>query len=461
MPERVSRVDAVVVGAGTAGANAAYQLADRGMSVALVERRPMDLGGAQWHNGVLDWQFERAGLRPPLPPERVSDQGVMHLFGPDGTHGVTVTDTPTVSADMAMLGRRLRSLSAARGVELLDQASHLSVERRGARIVALDVRAAPTGSAPVPLRLEAPLFVDASGRRGILRRESPALARWCPTVRGDELCSAADYHLRIDDADGAKRFLERYRANPGENVSVVGLHGGFSTRGVTVSADLDEVSVLVGCLANGHYGTGPRLLDELRAEEPWIGEPIQGGFGVIPLRRPYARFTAPGLALVGDAACQVFPAHGSGIGMGLIAGRLLADAVSAAPDPGGEQALWRYQAAFQRELGGPLAAFDGFRRMSTALGGDGVATMIRAGLMSEQMARTGLDQIWATPPRSETPAMAAKLAREPGLAAKMLPMLARGQLAGRMGGHYPEAVDEVALARWDRRVERLLGRLPR
>ena len=34
---------------------------------------------------------------------------------------------------------------------------------------------------------------------------------------------------------------------------------------------------------------------DLRVEEPWIGEPIHGGFGVIPLRRPYARFTAPGL----------------------------------------------------------------------------------------------------------------------------------------------------------------------
>ena len=73
------------------------------------------------------------------------------------------------------------------------------------------------------------------------------------------------------------------------------------------------------------------MLDGARADEPWLGESISGGSGVIPLRRPYARFTAPGLALVGDAACQVFPAHGSGIGMGLIAGRMLADAVAGTP----------------------------------------------------------------------------------------------------------------------------------
>src|SRR5690606_36395120 len=122
---------------------------------------------------------------------------------------------------------------------------------------------------------------------------------------------------------------------------------GFSTVAVAVDADLDLVGVLVGCLANGRYGTGPRMVEDLRRAESWIGDRISGGFGVIPLRRPYARFTAPGLALVGDSACQTFPAHGSGIGLGLIAGRLLAEAVEGAADPGAEVVLWRYQAAFQ------------------------------------------------------------------------------------------------------------------
>ena len=68
----VKAIDAVVVGAGTAGANAAYQLARRGLTVALVERRAAEDGGAQWTNGVLDWQFERAGIEPPSGPERVA-----------------------------------------------------------------------------------------------------------------------------------------------------------------------------------------------------------------------------------------------------------------------------------------------------------------------------------------------------------------------------------------------------
>lgn len=459
MPPATRSVDAVVVGAGTAGANTAYQLARRGMSVVLVERRAAAAAGAQWHNGVLDWQFERAGLDPPVAPERDPSRGVTHLFGPDGSHGVTVGDSPVVRADMGLLGLRLRRSAERAGVQVIDCIERLEVTVRSGRLVAVDV-AGPTGPTG-PMRLEAPLFVDASGRRGALRRHSPALTPWCPIVRGDELCTATDHRVRIDDADGAMRFLTRHGALPGDGVTVVGLAGGFSTRAITVSEDLSEAAVLTGCLSNGRYSTGPRMLADARRAEPWLGASISGGSGSIPLRRPYARFTAPGLALVGDAACQVFPAHGSGIGMGLMAGTALAESVAGADDPGDEATLWRYQSAFQHEHGGVLAAFDAFRRMSTALGGDGVAGMVRAGLLTEAMTVGGLDQRWQVPDPMAVPGMAARLARVPGVAAQMLPTLARGQVLLRTGRSHPDQPDEAALARWDRRVERLLGRLPR
>ncbi len=459
MPNRFS-VDAAVVGAGTAGAGAALQLARRGFSVVLLERRSADAGGAQWHNGVLDRHFVRAGIEPPSGAERYAAHGVTHLVGPDGTRAVTIT-SPTVTADMGLLGRRLRRSFVEAGGAIVDRAEHLRVEVRRGRLTAVDALRRSHGSGPDhAVRIEAPLFVDATGRRGLLRQHAPALAPWCPTVRGAELCSAADFHFRVDDPDGARRFLARYGARPGETVTVVGPNGGFSTRAVSVNGDLDRVAVLVGCLATGRYGTGPRMLDELRAAEPWIGDAISGGYGVIPLRRPYARFTAPGLALVGDAACQVFPAHGSGIGLGLIAGRLLAEAVDGADDPGDEATLWRYQAAFHHELGGVLVSSDVFRRMSTAIGSAGVEALVRSGLMTETSAHAGLDQQWPRPPTAELVALAGRMARAPGLARRMLPSLARAQLAGGVGRRHPGSPDLAALRIWDRGVERLLGPLP-
>jgi hypothetical protein len=86
--------------------------------------------------------------------------------------------------------------------------------------------------------------------------------------------------------------------------------------------------------------------------------------------------------------------------------------------------------------------------------------MVGAGLMTEPMTRAGLDQVWQGPEASQLPAMAARMARRPGLAATMLPRLARSQLLGGMGHRYPATVDEAALARWDRGIVRLLGPLP-
>lgn len=452
---RTMRVDVVVVGAGTAGANVAAQLARRGRSVVVLERRAADAGGAQWHNGVLPWQFEEAGVAPPRPPERHErDAGATHIFGPDGTHGVTVRGNPVVRADMALLGARLRQDATDAGVDVIDRVKGVDAELdSGGRLRAVGVERAEGAS----LRIEADLFVDASGRHGVLRRSSPALRPWCPRVEGPELCTASDHVVSIDDVDRARRFLDHHDAQPGDSVTVVGIEGGWSTRSVTVSPDLDHAAVLVGCVAANGHGPGPRLLEETRRMLPWLGASRGGGAGLIPLRRPYARFTAPGLALVGDAACQVFPAHGSGIGTGLIAGRLLADAVAGADDIGDEAVLWRYQHRFQDEYGGVLAAFDAFRRLSSKLGSDGVGAMVGAGLLDEDTTRAGLDQRWPSFAPARAATMAARMAKVPAVAAKMLPMLARAQLLVGMGSRHPTEPDEVALAQWDRKVGRLLG----
>ncbi len=462
MPGRTQRVDVVVVGAGTAGANVAGQFAARGRSVVLVDRRSGDLAGAQWHNGVLGWQFAAARVEPPVPAGDEHRGNVSHIFGPDGRRAATITDSPVVRADMAALGRRLRDLACEAGAELLDTSEMSSVDTDSAgRVRAIEIdRLRNEAGGGETLRLEADLFVDASGLQGALRGASPALSPWCTDVPSDELCSAGDHHLRVVDPDGARRFVEAHGAEPGQSITVLGPAGGWSTRAVTVSEDLATAAVLVGCIASGPRRTAPHMLASTQADLPWLGEVISGGAGVIPLRRPYARFTAPGLALVGDAASQVFPAHGSGIGLGLMAGTMLAEAAAGAADCGDEATLWNYQHRFQREYGGTLAAYDSLRRMATELGTEGVTRMIDAGLLSGELTRTGLDQRWQVPRPAELPKQVLRFTRAPSLAAKMVPRLGRAGLLSKIGARYPADPDVSMLAHWDRKVVRLLGARP-
>ncbi len=451
--------DVVVVGGGTAGANVAHQFARRGRSVLVVERRPFDHGGAQWRNGVLDRHFVEAELDPPSGAERGPDHVVVHMRASDPRIGPSFRG-PTVAADMGLLGRRLRKLAAESGADSLDQVTGFEVgtDDRTGRIRSLTLR---QEGASHSRTVTARLFVDASGRSGAVRRHARDLRPWCPDVRGDELCSATDAHHEIADPAGAEQFLERHGARPGESVTKVGVAGGFSTQAVQVSEDLSHVAVLVGCLANGRYGTAPTMIAELLRSEPWIGDVVTSGTGVIPLRRPFARLTAAGVALVGDAACQVFPAHGSGIGAGLIAGTMLAAGVADADDPGDPHLLWRcYQAPYQRSIGRDLAGFDVLRRATTRLGSAGVDGLMRSGLFTEQTARDGLDQRWAAPPPAVAARGAGRLARHPRLAAVMVPALVRAQAAHAHAGRHPERLDLDALSAWEARSTRLLGSLP-
>jgi flavin-dependent dehydrogenase len=449
--------DAVVVGSGTAGLGAALQLARRGLDVVVVERRDVGQGGARWDNAVLAWQFARAGLAPPAGDEVRTGTGRTHLYGPGDVGPVTVVGSPTLHADMRRLNDRLLALGRDAGVWCWERARDLAVDERDGRVVALELTAAEPGAEPVPVRFEASLFVDASGRTGALRSQVGALSPWCPRVPADVLCTASQFSHDVADRAGAERFLAERSAEPGDGVTWVGLDGGFSALAVGVSADLDEVSVLTGAVAGGPWGSGRTIRDRFLADHPWIGAARYGGDGLIPLRRPYARLGGGGVALVGDAACQVFPAHGSGIGIGLVAGAVLAESVGGFEDPGSDAALWAYQTAFHREHGGTLAAYDAFRRLSSRIGGEGVRRMFTSGLFSPEQARSGLDQRWAVPDPAQTRAALRAYRADPGLAAMMVPGLARAGVAAKLGGAAPVEPDLPALRRWDRRVAALVG----
>jgi flavin-dependent dehydrogenase len=454
--QQVEQVDVVVVGAGTAGLQAALQLAKTSRSVVVLERRPEGKSGARWCNGTSAWQFERAGLEPPKPPELRAHGGAAHMVSPTGAHGFTIDDSPVGDADMRLLVDRLQHDAELVGVDIRWGVTDLELRRVHGRPTSVR---AQHGSEP--LAIAARLFVDAAGYQGILRNQVPALAEHCPDVEPADLCSAQQLILEVDDEAGARRFLDDHGARPGDAVVAVGVEGGYSTINITVEASLHEVSVLTGTIPSLGNATGPELVKAVRALHPWMGRTVFGGGGTIPLRRVYDRFTAPGIALVGDAACQVFGGHGSGIGFGLIAGKVLAEATEGAEDPGSEPALWRYQAAYLREFGATLAGFDAIRRMSTKLGPEGVEALFATGVFSPPLVRPGLEQkMGLLGPRDTVTAVRA-LASRPALARVVVPALAAMGSARAIYRAYPASPSDRAFGAWQRTVERLLPRQDR
>src|SRR5690606_38217140 len=144
-------------------------------------------------------------------------------------------------------------------------------------------------------------------------------------------------------------FFERHDTPLGHVLCFSGVAGGYSI--VNLRCDGRTVGLLTGSIPGEGHPSGRALLDAFAADNPWVGEVVQGGARALPLSRPDDLLARGSVALVGDAARQVFSAHGSGIGIGLVAARLLADTLAQGRTPRD------YAVAFQRRWGGLLAGF--------------------------------------------------------------------------------------------------------
>ena len=85
----------------------------------------------------------------------------------------------------------------------------------------------------------------------------------------------------------------------------------------------------------------------------------------MPVRRPLKSLVADGIAFVGDAAAQVNPIHGGGIGAGMRAGIILGEVAKRAIARNDHSAwgLWHYNMRYLTNFGKRLASLEIFRRL--------------------------------------------------------------------------------------------------
>jgi flavin-dependent dehydrogenase len=172
---------------------------------------------------------------------------------------------------------------------------------------------------------------------------------------------------------------------------------------------------------------------------------VFGGRGPIPLRRAHDRLANDRVALLGDAGCQVFPAHGSGIGAGLVAARMLADTLVRG------DSLRDYEVAWQRKHGGVFAFFDVFRRWNQTVSEETIGRAMQGGLIDAETLRAGIDQALPRPSVRSVATKARGLFAQPVLAK----VVARSIAVRALYARYPRRPDRVAT--WARQVDRVLG----
>jgi menaquinone-9 beta-reductase len=440
--------DIAVLGAGPAGAGSALFLARAGFKVALIEKRDLAKAGPSWVNGVFAEAFDAIGLERPRGEEvELADFKVV-FFSSDMQQRREVEASGFLNLRMRPFIDRLQRDALAAGVTPFGQMHLEDIVFEGERPVELKFRQGSLDENPETIGIRAKLFVDASGLHGALRREVRAIHELQGEHDDSDLCTAMQENCHIADAQGAREFLRQHRVEPGTLMSILGTAGGYSTMTVHIGPDVSEVGLLAGSIKDPQHPSGIQMLRRFKAEHPWVGERISGGGGTIPLRAPLEKLAAPGIAVVGNAANQVFSTHGSGVMPALQSARILADAVQGVPDPGDPDVLWRYSQGFQRNLGALLASYNLFRKFSQQLSGVEIGKMFRYNLMTSQLALAGLQQVMPSPTWENALSIAALFVQDPAFAIKLTRSLAAMPLVHYHYAHYPESRDDRKLARW-------------
>ena len=90
---------------------------------------------------------------------------------------------------------------------------------------------------------------------------------------------------------------------------------------------------------------------------------LSGGGGHVPTRRPIDCMVGNGILIVGDAACQVNPIHGGGMGPSMMGGIIAGETITEALETRnvGQEKLWSYNVRYMQSYGAKQAGLEIFR----------------------------------------------------------------------------------------------------
>lgn len=384
-------VDVAIVGAGIAGCHLAQLLSRAGIPTALIDQCELDKAGPHWINAVPLWMFDESHLERPVGNELFDLNHRFIIRGPDENHRLIVDNLLTADVDMGLLGKRLKEafLDGKENNFFQISINHAQFDQKTRlRFIAGHDHNGRQ------IQINAPLFVDASGLKACLRKKHPNAMHSWPAITLTDTCTAAQRTLEIKDRDGAKNFLEKNMALPKDIVADIGGVGGYSLFRTQIDQDMDRISILCGVRPLPATPSAYVLVEKFIKANSWIGSSIIDGRGIIPINAPYKKLFSEGLALLGDAACQVYAAHGSGIGVGLIAAKTLADAIIKAKhdgiDPGSAFSLKNYQKQFHRKMYARLYFSEQLRKFSQDLDHDQLIRLLKSGLLNQDLVRQTL-----------------------------------------------------------------------
>ncbi len=359
-----------IIGANQTGLFAAKLFSEQGFSVFVFEKNSRENAAYEWTDDISPSVFKEVGL--PFPPNDIFTRTGSLTFVPPGRNPVFVPkkeEEPDINVSRRGLNEWLISLLPD-DVELYFDACVTRALTDGDVVYGVEFSNGET--------FECDLVVDCGGVNSSVRRTLPQIFQIQNEVSAnDKFFVKREFFARPENCPRPEHPKKIYLKHKNEN--------GISR--CTLSHD-ETSDVLVGRIGSLSDETYENAIADLKEDNPVIGDKVSGGDVIfeIPVRRPLSNIVANGYVLLGDSACMTIPIIGSGIGSGLKAAKMLADAVvTADKEPFSKKNLYRYQLKFMREIGGKHAAIELVKNKLLSSRGNEIDDLVKSGVMEGLM----------------------------------------------------------------------------
>jgi digeranylgeranylglycerophospholipid reductase len=353
----LEKYDVIVVGAGTAGCLTATTIAKAGLETVLIDRKAREeIGRKVCGDAVGKHHFDHLGLEPPKGNQLERVMEGVRIFSPDME---TVFDVKGEGLsgfllNRHMFGQRLLKDAVDTGAELRDsmQAMEPIIENGYVRgVKAKDLKT------ETEVNLFGKVLVEASGFPAIIRKKLPTEMGIDTEVKNEdvEACYREIRELKkpFEDPELCQIYLT-------EKICPGGYYWIFPKSGT-------KVNVGLGVAMTGNFPNPKDTLYKHVLSQPIFKDStvVEGGAWYVPTRRPLDNMVGNSIVIVGDAACQVNPIHGGGIGPSMKGGSIAGETIIEALEKGdvSRGGLWAYNVRYMESYGLKQAGLDVFRSL--------------------------------------------------------------------------------------------------
>ncbi len=352
----MEKYDAIVVGAGTAGCLAAKTIAEKGLKVCLVEKKPKtEIGEKICGDALGEHHLKFLGLEKPTGGELEAKIDGIKIYSPDENTVFTIADKDFVGylLNRRLFGQWLLKKAIDNGALLQDNMNFRSPIIEKGAVVGISAKNMKTGKVA---EMRSKVVVDATGYFGMVRKQLPAELGIDREIENEDVEACYREIRQLKQETENTRFCEIYlnqKASPGGYVWI------FPKGGARVNVGIGT------CMRKTGYPNPKEQLYATAFKKPIFDGSLvlTGGAWFDPVRRPIDNMVGNGVILVGDAASLVNPIHGGGIGpsmlSGYFAGQQIVEALSKGEPT--KEALWGYNSKYISTYGKKQGTLDIFK----------------------------------------------------------------------------------------------------